>query len=334
MIQPLNYTPKVIEAFEGYRRTGTPLSRIAFGYLVGKLRQAQVFLLPDHGELLERDKPRPEMPGLVFKPPYPVTVLEYASPPGRAETPGMTCPCPKRVVLAWEWADDAPAELRPWIPPDLGAGVVVASISYIEASQSWIPLPAGAHFAYEGEWVATDSVPVGPLRQAMIDTRRIRPVASAGNTYLTRPFALLPEALAGIWSAVGEARATDILAADLMDELNAYSDFSFTLACGNVTVESHPAPSRLNVARAKAGKVPLFDHHVLKLSGVDGAGGAAVGARDGTSPRPHLRRGHIRHLRHLGPDRIIWVNASMVRGHGRGFASKDYAVGQGALRHA
>lgn len=327
MIQPLNYTPKVIEAFESYRQTATPFSRIAFGYLVGKLRQAQVFLLPDHGELLERDKPRPEMPGLVLKPPYPVTVLEYASPPGRAETPGMTCPCPKRVVLAWEWMDDAPRELRPWIPPDLGPGVVVASISYVDSTQCWIPVACAAHFAYDDEWVASDSTPIGPLRQAMIDTRRIRPVVSAGSTYRSRPFALLPEALAGMWSAVGELRATDMLQADLMDELNAYTDFSFALACRNVTVESHPAPSRLNAGRAKAGKVPLFDHHVLKLSDADGVRGAAVGEREGTSPRPHLRRGHIRHLRHLGPDRITWVNASMVRGQARGFARKDYAIG-------
>ena len=172
MIQPLNYTPKVIEAFEGYRQTASPLSRVAFGYLVGKLRQAQVFLLPDHGELLERDKPRPEMPGLVFKPPYPVTVLEYASPPGRAETPGMDCPCPKRVVLAWEWTEDAPVELRPWIPPDLGAGVVVAAITYVDATQMWIPVATAAHFAYDDQWVPASSIPIGPLRQAMIDTRQ------------------------------------------------------------------------------------------------------------------------------------------------------------------
>jgi hypothetical protein len=329
MIHPLNYTPKVIEAFERYQAPAAPLSRIMFGYLAAKLRQAQVFLLPDHGELLERDKPRPEMAGLVFKPPYPVTVLEYAAPPGRAMTPGMDLPCPKRVVLAWEWTDDAPPELRGWIPPDLGPGVVVASIVYTGNSGTWIPVAAAAHFAYDDVWVPASGLAVGPLRQAMIDTHRVKPSILAANTYHTRPFALLPEALLGMWQAAGQDGSTDMLAADLMDELNAYADFSFALACRNVTVESHPAPSRLNAARTRAGKIPLFDHHVLKLSGEDGRRGPAVGVGEGSSPRPHLRRGHIRHLRHLGPDRITWVNAAMVRGRSAdaGFADKDYAVG-------
>lgn len=93
------------------------------------------------------------------------------------------------------------------------------------------------------------------------------------------------------------------------------------IACSNVETVAHPAPAALNRKRAKAGKVPIFEHRTLVLSGGGGSKGAPNGGTH-ASPRVHLRRGHIRRL----PGKTVWVQACVVGDKSRGVVSKDYAV--------
>lgn len=321
MAEALNYSTKAIEAFSAMDATAAPLSRIGLRYLAEKLRQAQVFILPDHGSLLDRSRPRPEVAGQTFQPAFPVMALEYRAPPGKGrETPGYTdALSSRRIALAWRWADDVPLELAKCGNPINSDGFVVASICYFDATRMWVPMAIAAHVAFDEPLVAA---PITGFVEAAIAAGQMTKSAAARARPFT-PIAILPEAIFGMVGVAGSAEAMDKLSTDVMDELSAYIDLCYALSCRNVGTERNPAPEKLNKARLKRGQMPFKDFHVLKLADAapGGVGGTGSGA---SSRRAHLRRGHIRRLRHLGEGRMTWVNATMV--NGRGFVEKAYQL--------
>lgn len=111
-------------------------------------------------------------------------------------------------------------------------------------------------------------------------------------------------------------------AAMLVDVLRVIEVFS----CCNVAQVEHAAPRHINQQRARKQKPPIFTYRTLHLSGdaapTQGDGGKA----DRTSPRLHLRRGHIRRL---VDGRRIWVRSAVVGEKRGGFVHKDYAVHAG-----
>ncbi len=326
MMQPLNFTPKAVEQFGGFDNTATGFARLGFRYLREKLEQAEVFVLPDHGQLLDRSKPRPEVPGIVLRPPFPVVALEYLSPRGTGRvTPGYTdAPSSKRIALAWEWKNDLPAAFGPGGWRNLDEGVVVASICFFDEHRAWMPVGAAIHMPFEGEWTDRDGR-IEPFVSAAVKSGQLSAAQVNARVFPGDLVPILPEVVQQLFQALGPDGAFNNLGADLMDEANAYTDLCYALACGNVRTQRHLAPSKLNKGRERHGAQPLKDFHVLQLA--DAAHGDETGGFGGGPKRAHLRRGHIRHLRHLGPDRITWVNASMVRGRADGFADKSYAVG-------
>lgn len=319
MTQPLNFTPKAIADLMALATapTGAPGCKLGAAFLVKLLRRAEVFVLPDGGELLDRSRIRPEVPGLTYRPPFPVVALEYTSSDERWLDPATQARSPKRIALAWEWDGLTPGGLVRGVGPEPGSGVAVASICYFDNYQMWMPIAAAAFVSYDAPYAV---MPPSAAQQAMLQQRRVNPAqVNTPRLAACEMLALLPEALLGLRAELGAQGTTDALMSDLMDEMNSYVDLCLALACNNVGTQHHSAPDRLNRQRIKAGKPPLKDFHVLDIAGHgdgEGFGGTARGVR------PHLRRGHIRRL---GPERITWVNAAMVRGRRPGFVDKQYA---------
>jgi hypothetical protein len=82
------------------------------------------------------------------------------------------------------------------------------------------------------------------------------------------------------------------------------------------------APVKVNSKRARNGRAPLLDYHVLSVDGeVWDRSESALGS--GTGLRSHLRRGHIRRL---GNGHRVWVRQAYVHGSKDGFVSKEYDV--------
>ena len=318
MTQPLNYTPKAIADLMGMSWEGAPASVAITRYLINKLRQAQVFVLSDHGELLDRSKPRPEVPGVLFKPAFPVVALEYTALAQRRTDPFYTCArSSRRIALAWDWQDDLPAGFGKM--PELSAGVVIASISYMDEHDIWMPMMGACHFAYDDQWQHHQGA--SGFREAMIATGSLPPNVAREKGYPSTAVPLLYEACLHAQQQLGSRQAVfDIIAADVTDEVNAYTDLCYALACKNVRTRECPAPVYLNRQRLKKGKLPLTGFHVLELAGAEAMPGAG-GSGDRSGPRSHLRRGHIRRL---AADRVTWVNSTVVRG--RGFVDKVYAA--------
>lgn len=106
-----------------------------------------------------------------------------------------------------------------------------------------------------------------------------------------------------------------------MTDVSRVSNLLALLQLHNVKTERVDAPHKLNVKRARSGKLPLYDYHVLNVAGDSWRGTAGDGSGQGS--RSHLRRGHIRRI---ADDRCVWVRATYVHGRIPGFVDKDYAM--------
>lgn len=98
------------------------------------------------------------------------------------------------------------------------------------------------------------------------------------------------------------------------------------LHCTNVRSLDNPPPNALNKKRKKDGKLPLFTYKTLHIVSGERSGHYSQ-SEDGDearrSPRLHFRRGHVRHI---GGDRITWVQQCMVGNRRLGVVEKAYAL--------
>ena len=96
------------------------------------------------------------------------------------------------------------------------------------------------------------------------------------------------------------------------------------LSCSNAQIEDFELkPSRLKQdRRKKKGKLPFFEFKILTIDGdADHSAPGAAGSSH-SSPRVHLRRGHIRRLK----TKNVWVNSCVVGDKSKGVVQKDYLV--------
>lgn len=89
--------------------------------------------------------------------------------------------------------------------------------------------------------------------------------------------------------------------------------------CSNVERQEHKPADKLQKARAKRGKAPLFSYWTLQLRGRQEKGQPLGGTHAG--PRVHLRRGHPRQF---APGRWTWVQPHAVGNKAAGMVHKDY----------
>ena len=119
------------------------------------------------------------------------------------------------------------------------------------------------------------------------------------------------------------------IALDTHDEVAAMIDACACLACENAETRDIRAPAMINSKRKKKRKVPLFEYKVLDVGGPTPTKGEHLAGQKKTSPRMHLRRAHIRRLKH----RNVLVRAAVVNpGSRRGVIAKDYRVSASAKR--
>lgn len=100
--------------------------------------------------------------------------------------------------------------------------------------------------------------------------------------------------------------------------------FLTALHCTNVKRLQTAPDVKLQKARRKRGKAPLFSFWTLELDGRAAGGDPLGGTHD--SPRVHIRRGHPRQFK---PGEWTWVQPHMVGNKQAGMVHKDYAAGKG-----
>lgn len=95
--------------------------------------------------------------------------------------------------------------------------------------------------------------------------------------------------------------------------------FLQALNCTNVERQLHTPDAKLQKARAKRGRRPLFSYSTLVLKRSSGEGVPLGGTH--ASPAVHLRRGHPRQY---APGKFTWVQPCVVGNPARGMVHKDY----------
>lgn len=93
------------------------------------------------------------------------------------------------------------------------------------------------------------------------------------------------------------------------------------LQCCNVKTTRVLPPPALNKKRIASGKLPFVEYRVLTIDGGSSVSGTGSGTH--SSPRQHIRRGHIRRL---ADERRIWIHQCLVGDPRKGLIVKDYRV--------
>lgn len=99
------------------------------------------------------------------------------------------------------------------------------------------------------------------------------------------------------------------------------------MQCVNIDKVEHTPPAKLQKARARRGKKPFYSYWTLEIN-VNKS--REVGESHGgthASPRFHLRRGHVRHLK---SGKYCWVQSCAVGNKKNGEIHKDYELRVGA----
>lgn len=96
------------------------------------------------------------------------------------------------------------------------------------------------------------------------------------------------------------------------------------LSCTNAHIEDYEfkASQLKQDRRKKKGKLPYFEFKVLTISSDSTTHGDGAKGGSHSSPRVHLRRGHIRRLK----TKNIWINSCVVGDKSKGVLHKDYLV--------
>jgi hypothetical protein len=258
---------------------------MAANVAAGVRRLGVMFVLPNGGKLKERKKGI-ELTGDIFKPPYPVCVLEFAGD----HTPDVheSAISTRRIVMAF----------------DHGDRVDVIPVSYVDHMGIWAPSIFKFTLFY-GEHVAV----------------RIDEEEMSTLTHFNQVMPDLFDKMKAETFGGSMEKFANTMADDFQDELWAYTDFCRTLHENHVTFEDIEPDAKLNKMRRARGKAPLFTYKVLTIGRKKRKSQLLGGTH--ASPRSHLRRGHYRTsqkgIRH-------WVQPCMIKGETDGFVHKDYKV--------
>lgn len=99
--------------------------------------------------------------------------------------------------------------------------------------------------------------------------------------------------------------------------------FLSALNCTNVVQVESPVKAKLQKARKKRGKLPLYSFWTLHVNLDKDSTKSQSNGGTHASPRLHLRRGHARKY---APGKYCWVRACAVGSKQNGMVHKEYAV--------
>lgn len=331
-IQALNYCAHAIEDIQNqisFLKNTAPESAKVMQNLIGLLKDSVKFILPNCCGLIDPDELRQSHLDLT-RLPFPVVAFEA---PWELDD-GITqigeyvqTPATKRIALCWS--------ANPAIEPVPGlneifkvfpeGGIFVVPIYWAADYRHWTVAIGGSFIPYENtlkEMVLDECLPASRIAhsaaiEAGITKKKIK-------QFKAEPFFLLPEFYRKILADYGGSREKTYaqIILDSRDEVQVVIQACSVMNCANVTTEDVGPSVTLNKIRQKKGKQPFFTYKVLQLLN-EGREASGSGSGAHSSPRMHLRRGHLRRLE----DKVIWVRPSIVNaGSKDGVVIKDYAI--------
>lgn len=335
---PGNYSTHAIEFLLETRRRMIAAKHpfLKFGIeliLANLLSNAVKFILPENGNLFEEHDYRPQYFDLL-KLPFPVCALEFSASDELYNPDSGLFPSKRRIALIFD-PIALPAEIKKGLfrvagmadDPAFEPGSI-AVMSFYETEGMW---------GNSGGFLLIDPVESRPIsaeeaKKSNLNPNELAKQLGRRNTQYGMPVDIYP-----FWPVFDTMRADrqqvlQNVVIDTTDEMRAAWQFMTAINCSNVETRKIKPSEALNKKRAKKGKAPLFEYHVLEVQASDPTANrkereVKSGSGAHASPRTHLRRGHIRRLGEKSGNRTIWVNAAVVRpGAREGQVEKVYKV--------
>jgi hypothetical protein len=322
----LNYAAQAVRDLRQNYRLYPPQDWQGILDLCIAIERSVHFSVPDNGCIFD-DKLK-GLSGIEVRLPFPEITVEYYV------TEKETCPelvqSPKRLAYAtMVRTEDLDRELRSGrfqskVPSGVKSEhlIKVTAVTNFDNGKGWCLIP-GSYCVPASEW------------------------DDYGNHPITTGFREPKDSAAGIvgfpvisfWGSAGvsmEMCHFDInlfwktVCNDVGGEVATVLELCEALTCSNVNMTTiQRASDGLNARRIRDGKLPLYETKGLVIDvpgkGKDYAFGSSEGG-DRSSPRQHLRRGHIRQL---ASGEKIWVSSCVVGDRGR--IDKTYHVRKGYL---
>lgn len=299
-MQPLNYSTQAIPDLKKYslflKSEGNFNGFVFVESLIEKLTASVKFIMPENGEIFETRDVFTSVDVDGFNLPYENISLEFRINFDRnVEKELKLIPdrlnlltIPKYIILAYRSINK------------LGTGKVIWPIAYVEESGGFIPGISG---------------------------RFVRDNANVVNGRIQSEMVYIPGLESKEEKRHEEVEKTVRRHIRQHDSLfQTVIDLCKVLECNNVATSEIVPRESVNKQRAKEGKPPFFTYKILELTPFnENNRSSSPGGGSHSSPRVHLRRGHIRRL---PPDhtRKIWVNSCVVGNKAKGMVHKDYAV--------
>lgn len=314
---PHNYGTHFCEWWQTRRSVisqAEPAAARLFQFATQLLAQAQYFLLPLNGRLLDDLGRFDAKYAPLLHLPFPVTAFEYrALDPLRRQAPREAL-CSKRIALCFEPAAAQSLKLPEALAEDEW---LLLSIFYIDQMKVWCVYPALSVISRSRTLQLTDE----DVRdsQTLIEEIERGGIAEPGKFQaMQRGLHMLEVRFLRLQ---GSERLTDAeITTDTRDEIAAAIQACAALSCQNVDTRTVAPSEALNRKRLRGGKPPMVSYHVLELTHDERGGSLAHGGTHAT-PRQHLRRGHIRRL---STSRTTWVRSCVVGSRAQGEVHKDY----------
>lgn len=284
-------------------------------FLADYLRDSVKFLLPDNGYLFADHDYKPAMFELQ-RLPFPACALEFTATEELYAQGSGLARSTKRVALCfdpWQLPVEQMARLNSLRLSDLSADLperALCVISVYEAEGLW-SASVGLVVVDLDEDEPTLLTATGPISE-MADKVGNRLGQRGSKHGLPATFLSFPQRSV----LVGQSRedALESLYIDTIDEVRVVYEFLAAINCSNVGTSEVPPPTMLNAKRAKKGKVPFYSYNILDIDPAASSNPSAdsTGTSSHSSPRTHLRRGHLRRLGERFGNKVLWINATVV----------------------
>ena len=319
MIQTYNYATHAIEdikeKLKEFQKRNIYLDhdRKISHNIINALKEGQKFILPENAEMVN-------MEGLdnetlkTIRMPYPIMVLEAPYSKDLLENDYMkTVESKKRLALVIEHTHINQI-IRDM--PENEPGAYIINIDYIPDENqrySWHISVVGRFHPYSSTTFERDSTDV--LDKIYANEKNLKRT----KQFRGGPFVVLPDAMNVVMQ---ESTVQEIYEHTLFNSQDEFSMFLQTccvLNCSNIEMISTKDNKYLNKTRELKGKTPFFQYNVLQVSKKSYESNST--GIEKTSPRSHLRRGHIRRY---SDGKQIWVKPSVINpGVGQAI-KKDY----------
>lgn len=279
------------------------------------IKNAIHFSMPDDGKIVDD-----ELRGIrnnLIRLPFENITIEYhvssVSPnPLWNNEPGI--PVKDILILAKELDVNT---VKKWSPDrSLGKSNKVLFISYcFKIDGEWLPYPFAG--LVPGNW--------DDIAEADYDFCK----SESGNKaqkFLTMVVPIIPSQCLKMIDHVGSmAKMLAFASHDLGGEIRTTLELVEALSCSNVSHEPRSIISKsVNSKRIRSGKAPFYESRILVVKSSHAESDDVTKKRDceRSSPKQHLRRGHIRRL----PNSNVWINSCLVGNRNNGFIHKSYKV--------